>query len=180
MIDPTIIFVIISMMFMLALFLIGVIYSRLHWATKAFFIVFSLAVVAMDYKVLTESLGWPVRDVLPDEFRLLGAEIREPNPNDREGAIYVWYLTPDSEGKPRNVRTAYTKEMHKMMAKAQAMLANGQQVHMSRFKKGQGTPGAGQPGVEGDAGAKRRGQSNFQSPGPLDFVPPPDDAPVKG
>lgn len=175
--DPTVLFISISLMFMLALLLIGTIHSRLHWIAKAFFIVFSLAVVTMDYKALTDSLGWPVLDNLPDSFQVLGVEIREPARGD-EGAIYVWYRTYEEGREPRNVRIPYTKDMHKKMAKAQSMLAKGQKVHMSKFKQGEGAQGSGREG-KGQPGDSRRGQSNFQSPGPLDFVPPPDALPLK-
>ena len=174
--DPTVLFISISLMFMLTLLLVGTIYSRLHWVTKAFFIVFSLAVITMDYRVLTNALGWPVMDQLPDTVQIMGVDIREPA-HGSKGEIYVWYMTSD-QIEPRNVQIPYSKEMHKKMAKAQAMLAKGQKVHMSRFK--QGVPGqAGKQGQQGEPGVGRRGQSNFQSPGPLDFIPPPDAAPMK-
>lgn len=180
MIDTTVLFIAISLMFMLTLLLIGTIHSRLHWAAKAFFIVFSLAVVTMDYKVLTDSLGWPVKDALPNSFRLLGTVIEEPSiSSNREGAIYVWYVTYDADGKPRNVQIPYSKDMHKAMSKAQSMLAKGQQVHMSRFKQGEGSLGRGKPGQSDQQGEGRQGQSTYQIPGPLDFVPPPDAVPMK-
>ena len=68
----------------------------------------------------------------------------------------------------------YSKDMHKKMAKAQDMLAKGQKVYMSRLKKGKGKPGSGKEGQEGTPGLSKKGQSNFTSPGPLDFIPPPD------
>lgn len=180
MMDTTVLLILISLMFMMALLLIGTIHSRLHWLTKAFFILFTLAVVAMDYRVLTDSLGWPVSDQLPDELQILGVEIREPSRSGaQDGAIYVWYKTYGDVTEPRNVRIEYTKDMHRTMAKAQAMLAQGEQVHMSRFKQGEGQPGESNDGEEGEPGDNRRGQSNFQSPGPLDFVPPPDALPMK-
>lgn len=175
MIDNTVLLVIISLMFMFALLLIGTIHSRLHWAAKSFFIVFSLAVVMMDYRALTDSLGWPVKDSLPDDLQLLGAVIQEPSRvSNSEGAIYVWYVNGDTGGKPRSVQIPYSKDMHKKMSQAQDMLAHGKKVHMSRFKKGNGAQGSGRDGEDGQPGIGRRGQSNYQSPGPLDFVPPPD------
>lgn len=178
--DPTVLIVLISLMFIMALLLIGTIHSRLHWLTKSFFILFSLAVVAMDYKVLTDSLGWPVKDELPDDLQVLGVEIREPsNSASKDGAIYVWYRTYDQGTKPRSVQIEYTENMHRTMSKAQAMLAQGEQVHMSRYKQGKGNQGNRTDGEGTDIGEQRRGQSNFQSPGPLDFVPPPDALPLK-
>lgn len=177
--DPTVLFITISLMFIMALLLIGTIHSRLHWITKSFFIVFSLAVVTMDYKALTDSLGWPVIDSLPDSFQVLGAEIDEPSQGNN-GAIYVWYKTYEDGSRPRSVQIPYTKENHKQMAKAQSMLSEGQQVHMSRSRAGKGTPGSAKDGDELEANSEsRRGQSNFQSPAPLDFVPPPDALPLK-
>ncbi len=178
--DPTVLIVLISLMFMMALLLIGTIHSRLHWLTKAFFILFTLAVIAMDYRVLTDSLGWPVADQLPDDLQVLGVDIQEPSrPGAEDGAIYVWYKTYGDRIEPRSVEVEYTKDMHRKMAKAQAMLAQGEQVHMSRSKQGEGPEGKGKDGEEGKAGDNRRGQSNFQSPAPLDFVPPPDSTPLK-
>lgn len=178
MMDPTVLFITISLMFIMSLLLIGTIHSRLHWITKAFFIVFSLVVVTMDYKALTDSLGWPVIDSLPNSFQLLGADIEEPAHGD-DGAIYVWYRTYEEGSRPRSVQIPYNKENHKQMAKAQAMLADGQQVHMSRLKAGEGPQGPSRESKDGKPGDKRMGQSNFQSPGPLDFVPPPDAMPLK-
>lgn len=178
--DPTVLIVLISLMFMMALLLIGTIHSRLHWLTKAFFILFTLAVVAMDYRVLTDSLGWPVADQLPDELQVLGVDIHEPSrPGAQDGAIYIWYKTYGGRVEPRSVEVEYTKDMHRKMAQAQAMLAQGEQVHMSRHKQGEGLPTDGKDGEDGEKGNNRRGQSNFHSPGPLDFVPPPDALPLK-
>jgi hypothetical protein len=109
----------------------------------------------------------------------LGADIEEPS-RGGDGAIYVWYRTYEVDSRPRNVQIPYSKETHKQMAKAQAMLAEGEQVHMSRSKTGKGQLGSSKDGIESEeADGIRRGQSNFQSPGPLDFVPPPDAMPRK-
>ena len=176
--DQTVLFVTISLMFILTLLLIGAIHSKLHWAAKAMFIVVSLAVVTIDYKAITGSLGWPVRDQLPDSLQLLSVVIDEPSrKGDNQGAIYVWYVNNDTNGKPRSVQIPYTKEMHKKMAKAQSMLDNGKKVYMSRFKNG--NAGSNGDAKEGTTGGKRKGQSTFQSPGPLDFVQPPDAVQMK-
>ena len=175
MMDQTVLFISITSMFMMAMLLIGVIYSRLHWSAKAFLMVSSLIIVAMDHTAFTRSLGWPVADELPNRFKLLGAVINEPSKIKADkGAIYVWYVTQGVK-EPRSVEIPYSKDMHKKMAKAQEMLGKGQQVYMGRSGIGEdGEPLKGKPGNGTENGKGNSGQSTYRSQGPIDFIPPPD------
>lgn len=173
MIDHVVLLICISIMFVLVLLVMSVIHSRLHWLLKASLIAITLVIVAMDYKALTDSMGWPVRDRLPDRFKLVSAVVHEPR-SGQKGYIYVWYMDGSSD-KPRSVETDYDKDMHRKMAKAMGMVNQGMEVYMGRSGDVQGDAGrvVRRPG-EGKPGSGQEGQSEQQSDGPIDFLPPPD------
>lgn len=169
--DHVVIYICISVMFMLVLMLMSVIHSKLHWTLKAALIAISLVVIAMDYRALTDSLGWPVTDRLPNKFRFISAVIDEPAAG-RDGAIYVWYVSQGSP-KPRSVVIDYDKDMHRKMAKAMSMASQGMDVYMGRSGDVQDAQGQGgrRPG-NAKKGTGSEGQSEQQSEGPIDFIAP--------
>lgn len=174
MIDQNILFIILSIMFVLVLFLIAVIHSKVHWIIKSFLIIFSLFVTAMNYQIIIDSLGWPVTDKIPKQFKLLAAVIDEPTD------VYIWYQNFNTI-KPKSIRIPYSKDLHKKMAKAQAMLAQGETVYMGTedMQEGAGNNKTGKKGNNIGKDGKRNGNSNIESNAELDFIEPPSTTPEK-
>lgn len=176
--DNVVLYICMSVMFLFVLLLISVIHSKLNWFLKTILIAISLITVALDYRALTDSLGWPVVDRLPNKFRFVSAVVQEPSPG-KDGAIYVWYMG-QGVSKPRSVKMDYDKDLHRKMAKAMNMVSKGMEVYMGRSGDLQESQGQGgrRPG-EGKPGTGSQGQSEQQSEGPIDFLAPDSDLPSK-
>jgi len=132
MIDQTVALIIIFLMLLIVLLLIGTIYSKLHWIAKSTFIISSIFSVGVIYKLLTDDLGWPVTDSVPNEFEFISAVVSEPNKND-SGHIYLWYSTKFTN-IPRSIIIPYTKEDHKKILEASNQIKDGKKVYMKNNK----------------------------------------------
>lgn len=83
----------------------------------------------LTYDSFKNLLGWPSGDSLPDRFRLVAAQIYEPNALiDSEGSIFLWITDMnDLAGlsTPRSYTLEYNKEVHERVSKALVSLKNG-------------------------------------------------------
>lgn len=84
---------------------------------KAFLIVTVSLFYMIHYNSLVASRGWPVSDQLPERFRLIAADVIEPNPFlGQEGIIYLWVADLDDLADnpvPRGYRLGYNDILHK-------------------------------------------------------------------
>ena len=83
----------------------------------------------LTYDSFKNLIGWPSNDNLPDRFRLVAAQIYEPNALiNSEGNIYLWITDMnDLAGlsTPRSYSLKYNKEVHEKISKALVSLKNG-------------------------------------------------------
>ena len=83
----------------------------------------------LTYNSFKEIVGWPTADILPERFRLIAAQIYEPNALlDSEGSIYLWLTNMDNLaglGTPRSYELPYSKEIHEKVSKALVDIKNG-------------------------------------------------------
>ena len=83
----------------------------------------------LTYNSFKNLLGWPASESLPDRFRLVAAQIYEPNAFiNSEGAIYLWVTNMNDLaglGVPRSFTIKYNKELHEKISKSLVNLKNG-------------------------------------------------------
>ena len=103
--------------------------TNFHWLLKALMIVSVTFFYVTTYNSFKSILGWPTKDTLPERFRLVGAQIYEPNIiTNSEGAIYIWITNMNEKsglGIPRSFELRYSKETHEKISKATVSLKNG-------------------------------------------------------
>ena len=98
------------------------------------------------YFLLQANQGWPVNDAPPDEFRLLGFDVREPD-QDSGGEILLW-IRSNGHPSPRAYRLPYSRESHQAIRAAGQRLSQGTpQIGRQRSATGNDDPaGAGAGG----------------------------------
>lgn len=178
-------------MFLMVILLIGVIYSRLHWAAKSGFIIMSLVCACMSFVTFRAALGWPVKlPKAPSEFQFVYGAAREPIAGRGDpGAIYLWIMEPGSK-EPRSVQIPYTRENHKKVEQAKKKVNEGKTVYMKSGgedgdddgepgQKGQSKGKQGKKGKESGAKNGQSGADDDDSDGQIDFIPPPNTLPEK-
>lgn len=87
--------------------------------------------------------GLPSLEALPDKFSLQAFAVEEPNPTNKNGAIYLWIIPERATSKcppglicvktnssraPKAYQIPYTKEMHARMSAIEEKLKNGDMV----------------------------------------------------
>ena len=104
-------------------------YSPLHWAWRGTIISAFAGIYMLHYVSILEQAGWPAEDKLPSKFRLIGADIQEPNTTTgTRGAIYLWITRFDDKTQPlvpRSYGLAYDELLHKQVHRALQRLMNG-------------------------------------------------------
>jgi hypothetical protein len=125
--------------------------SRWPWPIKATAIVLTSVFYGVSYFAFQGLLGWPARGVLPDRFRLIAADIREPNRKEGdEGEIYLWitdWNQPDMA--PRAYRMDYDGRVHEL-------------IEQARTQERQGTPQVGERTGAGQGDRSARGGAGIR------------------
>ena len=103
--------------------------TSFHWIIKASMIISVTFFYILTYNSFKNILGWPTKESLPDRFRLISAQIYEPNiVTASEGSIYIWITNMNEKsglGLPRSFELPYNKETHEKISKASVNLKNG-------------------------------------------------------
>ncbi len=126
----TVILALVASYVILAVLLLAMlVYSRTHWIMKAAVIVLVSAFYPVSYYSLMALLGWPTAQRLPDRFRLVSAQVYEPDERSgRQGAIYLW-VAPLSEDAgrvtPRAFEVSYSEGLHQKVENAKKGLYQG-------------------------------------------------------
>lgn len=111
------------------LLLIMLLYSRVHWAAKALVVVVVSAFYPVTYFSLMALLGWPTEQELPQRFRLVAAQVYEPDKTRGTGGrIYLWVASlADDAGRvtPRAFEIAYSDTLHNKITEANKSLHAG-------------------------------------------------------
>ena len=103
--------------------------TNFHWLIKSSMIVLTTFFYIVTYNSYKDLIGWPTNDSLPDRFRLVAAQVYEPNALiNSEGAIFLWITNMDDLAglsTPRSYSLEYNKEVHERISKALVNLKNG-------------------------------------------------------
>ena len=122
-------FIIICYVFIGFLLILFNLRTTYHWIIKSSLIIITLVFYIFTYKSFTNLVGWPTSASLPERFRLISAQIYEPNTLlNIEGAIYLWVTNMDDLaglGVPRSFKINYNKELHEKISKSLVNLKNG-------------------------------------------------------
>ena len=120
----------VSAYIVLAVLLLSInLYSRWSWPVKAGTIIITAAFYFVTFMSVPGLLGWPVASRLPDKFRLLAAEVQQPNKLTHDkGAIYLWITDANdlaADGPPRSYKLPYSEPTYQAILNATAKLRNG-------------------------------------------------------
>ncbi|MGH1462003.1 MAG: hypothetical protein ACRBB6_08205 [Neptuniibacter sp.] len=154
--------------FLVALLLLTVIFSRLGWLLKAGLIVLALGFYWLSYQGWKETQGWPTATALPDRFLLHYAVIEEPDEElGLQGSIFLWLSdlkNVQPAKQPRAYQLDYDQGTHGKVSEALREIQNG------NLQIGSVNPNAELPVT--DTQMKRAGQKHLG----LEFVKLPDPA----
>ena len=127
--STTILSIVVSYVILGLLLLIFNLKTSYHWLVKSIMIVSVTFFYILTYNSFKEILGWPTKGNLPERFRLVGAQIYEPNAvTNSEGAIYIWITNMNEKSglsTPRSLEIPYSKEIHQKISKALVNIKNG-------------------------------------------------------
>lgn len=111
------------------LVLVMILYSRFHWILKAGVVVLVSAFYPVSYLAFMALLGWPTEQRLPDRFRLVAAQVYEPDKQRATtGAIYLWATdlsTRAGRVTPRAYELPYSVTLHERVVEASKQLQKG-------------------------------------------------------
>lgn len=97
-----------------------------HWTIKAGMISLAALFYLVTLQLLPGFYGWPTLDPLPQKFRLISHEIREPTNEAEDGAIFIWAESMVSGGsQPRAYQLPYHAELHSRLTAAQKRIEFG-------------------------------------------------------
>lgn len=97
-----------------------------HWSIKAGVIAIATLFYLVTLKTLPGFYGWPTLDPLPQKFRLISHEIREPVNETDKGVIYIWAGSLDfDDSRPRAYQMPYHPELHSRLEAAQKRIEFG-------------------------------------------------------
>ena len=103
--------------------------TNFHWILKSSMIVLTALFYIFTYNSFKDLLGWPSSEKLPERFRLISAQIYEPNALiNSEGEIFLWVTDMNDLaglGTPRSFTIKYNKELHEKISRSLVNLKNG-------------------------------------------------------
>lgn len=141
--------------------------TRLHWVLKLLATAATVAAIPLTFWGVGELRGLPSDGEIPSSFRMLWAQVIEPNAlQGEEGRVYLWLQTLDSDnfpvGQPRAFQLPYSEDLIVKVNAAMGRISEGEQI--------QGTVDAEEPlpevtaealavEIEADIGETRPGGS---------------------
>ena len=107
--------------------------SRLHWLFKGMATVATVALIPLTFNSVGELRGLPSDGPIPISFRMLWAQVVEPNAlQQAKGHVFLWLQTLDAEncpvGQPRAYQLPYSDDLKIKVGDAMDMIAQGEQV----------------------------------------------------
>ena len=123
---------------LIALLLLSInLYSNWSWKVKACSIVVTTLLYVVTYLSFPPLLGWPTGAPPPERFRLIGADIVQPDKSTgAEGMIYLWLKDMDDlsgRTQPRAYKLTYSAGLHEIVIAAKSKLNKGMQ-QLGEFK----------------------------------------------
>ena len=116
-----------------ALIVYLLLYTRIHWVMKFLATAATVAAIPLTYWGVGELRGLPSDGAIPPSFRMLWAQMIEPNTLQGEkGHVYLWLQTLDTEhypvGPPRAFQLPYSEDLVMKVNEALAMISQGEQI----------------------------------------------------
>ena len=107
--------------------------SRLHWVFKALATVATVALIPLTFYGVGELRGLPSDGAIPDSFRMLWAQVIEPNPlKGEKGNVFLWLQTLDKDnfplGQPRAYQLPYSDDLKIKVNEAMGKIAQGDTI----------------------------------------------------
>jgi len=107
--------------------------SRLHWVFKVLATAATVALIPLTFNGVGELRGLPSDGPIPLSFRMLWAQVTEPNLLQGEkGHVFLWLQTLDSGnypiGQPRAFQLPYSDDLKIKVGEAMGKIAQGEQV----------------------------------------------------
>ncbi|MDO8327376.1 MAG: hypothetical protein Q7T28_10615 [Cypionkella sp.] len=107
--------------------------SRLHWVFKALATLSVVALVPLTFFGVGELRGLPSDGNLPGSFRMLWAQVIEPNPLQGEkGHVFIWLQTLDRDnyptGLPRAYQLPYSDDLQIKVNEALGKISQGEEI----------------------------------------------------
>ncbi|MEC8875995.1 MAG: hypothetical protein VYE43_04035 [Pseudomonadota bacterium] len=120
--------IIASYIILTAMLLIFSLRTNFHWGIKTATVIVVSIFYITSYLAFFSILGWPSARDLPETFRLISAQINEPNKiTGMSGKVYLW-VTPLNENSgitiPRSYQLEYNPELHRIIAEAKVKIKN--------------------------------------------------------
>ncbi len=121
-----------------ALLLLSVnLYSNWSWKIKAASIIATTLLYVVSYLSFPPLLGWPIDDTPPERFRLIAADVVQPDKASGEGGmVYLWLKGLDDlsgRSRPRAYAFAYSDQLHERLINAKSKLNKGM-AQLGEFK----------------------------------------------
>lgn len=110
-----------------------VLLSRLHWVFKVLSTAATVALIPLTFNAVGELRGLPSDGPIPSSFRMLWAEIVEPNQLQGEtGRVFLWLQQLDSDnypvGQPRAYQLPYSDDLRLKISEAMGDIAAGEDI----------------------------------------------------
>jgi len=107
--------------------------SRLHWVFKLVSTGATVALIPLTFQGIGELRGLPTDGPIPPSFRMLWAQVIEPNPMKGEsGHVFLWLQILDAEnfpvGQPRAWQLPYSEDLNIKVQEAMAKISQGEDI----------------------------------------------------
>jgi hypothetical protein len=107
--------------------------ARLHWFFKVLATVATAALIPLTFNGIGELRGLPSDGPIPVSFRMLWAQVTEPNLQQKErGNVFLWLQTLDANnfplGQPRAYQLPYSDDLKIKVNEAMGKIAQGETV----------------------------------------------------
>ncbi len=104
-------------------------YSSWSWRIKAAMICLVSLFYVLTYLSFPPIMGWPTKDELPQEFRLISGYILEPDKKSgTDGQIFLWATNLSKDPRattPRSFALPYSEKLRKKVAAASEKIEKG-------------------------------------------------------
>ncbi len=113
-------------------------YANISWKIKAISIIAATCLYAITYQSIPPLLGWPTADELPTRFRLVAADVQQPDKQTgQKGMIFLWLKDLEDlsvTARPRAYQIAYSDQLYELVIKAKSKMEKGM-PQLGEFKK---------------------------------------------
>ena len=124
---------------LVALLLLSInLYSNWSWKVKTGCIVVTALMYVITYLSFPPLLGWPTGDRPPERFRLVAADVVQPDKmTGAKGMVYLWLKDLDDlsgRSRPRSYELPYSTDLHEIALKAKSKIEKGM-PQLGEFKE---------------------------------------------